>query len=128
MERAKQGLDSDLKPLNIIVITDGEPTDDVTSVIVQTGKKLDKLEAEPWQVGIQFFQVGREPGAAEALKELDDELAEEYSIRDMVDTVPWKGNSEAVLTADVLLKVVLGSVHRKLDRRSNAGRRSQEIS
>ena len=116
MNRAKQGLDNTLKPLNVIVITDGEPTDDVTSVIVQAAKKLDKFDADPWQIGIQFFQVGQEPGAAECLRELDDELSEEFNIRDMVDTVPWSEGNGA-LTADFLMKVVLGSINRKLDRR-----------
>ena len=116
MDRVKQGLESALKPLNIIVITDGEPTDDVTSVIVQAAQKLDKFDADPWQVGVQFFQVGREPGAAEALRELDDELSSEFNIRDMVDTVPWsEGNG--TLSAAFLMKVVLGSINRKLDRR-----------
>ena len=37
-----------LKPLNIIVTTDGVPTDDVESVIVQAAKKLDAWDAESW--------------------------------------------------------------------------------
>lgn len=40
----------DVKPLNIIVITDGCPSDDVESVIVQTSRKLDKMEADLTQV------------------------------------------------------------------------------
>jgi hypothetical protein len=47
-----------VKSLNIIVITDGVPSDDVESVIVRAAKRLDQCNAEPWQVGIQFFQVG----------------------------------------------------------------------
>lgn len=78
------------KPLNIIVITDGVPSDDVESVIISAAKKLDILDAPAWQVGIQFFQVGNELGAAEALQELDDGLAEVGGgMRDIVDTVPW---------------------------------------
>lgn len=44
------------KPINIICITDGAPSDDVESPIIAAAKKLDKLEAPAWQVGIQFFQ------------------------------------------------------------------------
>ena len=107
-----------LKPLNIIVITDGVPSDDPESVIVAAAKKLDKLEAPPWQVGIQFFQVGNEPGAAEALEDLDDGLKEmNGGIRDIVDTVPWKGASSEGLNAQGILKVVLGSVNKRLDRK-----------
>jgi hypothetical protein len=43
------------KPINIIVITDGEPSDDVESPIVATAKKLDQMDAPAWQVGIQVW-------------------------------------------------------------------------
>ena len=84
-------------------------------------KKLDKLEAPAWQVGIQFFQVGREPGAREHLKQLDDGLAElagDDELRDIVDTVPFTGADNEELTGAGVLKVVLGSVNRRLDRNS----------
>lgn len=119
-ELEQRGADSK-KPLNIIVITDGVPTDDPESVIINVAKKLDALEAPPWQVGIQFFQVGEERGAAEALKELDDGLVEMGGgIRDMVDTVPWTGRSGSGLNGDGIMKVVLGAVNRRLDRRRNS--------
>lgn len=106
-----------VKPMNIIVITDGVPTDDPESVIIQAAKRLDKLDAPSWQVGIQFFQVGNEPGAREALEELDDSLVEMGCPRDMVDTVPWKGR----LSPQGMLKVVLGAVNRRIDRRRDSG-------
>jgi len=115
-----------VKPLNIIVITDGVPSDDVESVIVNAARKLDNCNAQPWQVGIQFFQVGNEPEAADELRELDDSLADQKGIRDMVDTVPWNKDRRGTLSADEILKVVLGAVHRKYDRRSASGRRSQK--
>lgn len=103
------------KPMNIIVITDGVPTDDVESPIIAAARKLDKLDAPAWQVGIQFFQVGEERGAAEALGDLDDQLSVTGDVRDMVDTVPWKGGQG--LTADKIMKCVLGAVHRRWDRK-----------
>ncbi|KAF2265178.1 hypothetical protein CC78DRAFT_462125 [Lojkania enalia] len=109
------------KPINVIVITDGAPSDDVESVIINAAKKLDKLEAPAWQVGIQFFQVGREEGAREHLKQLDDGLAElagDDELRDMVDTVPFTGAQNEELSAQGVLKVVLGSVNRRVDRSS----------
>lgn len=115
--------DCGVKPVNMIVITDGVPTDDPEAVIVSIAKKLDRLEAPPHQVGIQFFQVGRELGAAEALRELDDGLAQQGGgVRDMVDTATWDGRDGAAhaLSADAILKVVLGAVVRRLDRRNNA--------
>ena len=48
----------------------------------------DEGNAPPYQVGIQFFQVGNKHGAAEDLQELDNSLAGKVdSLRDMVDTV-----------------------------------------
>ncbi|KAI9780631.1 MAG: hypothetical protein M1816_002792 [Peltula sp. TS41687] len=109
------------KPLNIIVITDGVPTDDVESVIVSAAKKLDKLDAPAWQVGVQFFQVGNERGAAAALQELDDGLAEVGGLRDMVDTVPFRQMGSGGLSGEEILKVVLGAVNRRLDRKKIGG-------
>ncbi len=109
------------KPINIIVITDGEPSDDVEAPIISCAKKLDKLDAPAWQVGIQFFQVGKEPGAREALKQLDDGLREasgDDDLRDIVDTVPFMGDDDSELSGHGVLKVVLGSVNRRLDRQS----------
>ena len=117
IEKQAHGHESTVKPINIIVITDGVPSDDVESVIVTAAKKLDSYGAEPWQVGIQFFQVGREPEAAEDLRDLDDALSGQHGIRDIVDTVPWTGDEGQTLSAAGLLKVVLGSVNKRLDRR-----------
>ncbi|KAL2694402.1 hypothetical protein Neosp_000979 [[Neocosmospora] mangrovei] len=102
------------KPVNVIVITDGAASDDPESIIVHNARKLDNLDAPPHQVGIQFFQVGNEYGAADALRQLDDGLVEQ-GIRDMVDTATWSTNG---LKADGILKVVLGAVVRRLDRQS----------
>lgn len=110
------------RPLNIIVITDGVPSDDPESVIIHAARKLDALDAPPWQVGIQFFQVGEEQGAADALRELDDGLVERGGgVRDMVDTVPWSGGRGKGLSAEGILKVVLGGVNRRLDRKDAGG-------
>ena len=117
-EAKKANLDA-VKPLNIIVITDGVPSDDPESVIVSAAKKLEKLDAPAWQVGIQFFQVGEEYGAAEALQDLDDNLEGRTGGRDMVDTIPWKSQNggNTGLNADGILKAVLGGVTKRLDRK-----------
>jgi uncharacterized protein YegL len=128
---AKKGKMDDVKPLNILAITDGVPSDDVESVLIAAAKKLDALEAAPHQTGIQFFQVGNEEGAAEALRDLDDGLSGmvEGGVRDMVDTCTWMGGESAdgtlKLTAQGLLKVVLGSVVKRLDRRRLSGELSR---
>jgi hypothetical protein len=66
----RKGADN-VKPPNLIVITDGVASDDVESVIIAAAKKLDRWDAPVWQIGIQFFQVGEERGAAEALREAE---------------------------------------------------------
>ena len=115
----------ELKPLNLIVLTDGVPSDDVESVLLTAAKKLDKIDAPPYQIGVQFFQVGNEEGAKEALMELDDDLCKlvEGGVRDIVDTVTWTGGAlsnegRVGLTGDGILKAVLGAVVKRLDRRS----------
>ncbi|KAF2461848.1 hypothetical protein BDY21DRAFT_368027 [Lineolata rhizophorae] len=112
----------DIKPLNIIVVTDGVPTDDLESVLVWAAKKLDSIGAPAWQVGVQFFQVGNEMGAAQHLQQLDDEMRiiANGPVRDIVDTVPFTGQNGSALNADGILKVVLGAVHRRLDRTTGA--------
>ena len=117
-EIERKGVD-DIKPLNLIVITDGVPSDDVESVIKMAMRKLERADAPSWQVGIQFFQVGNEFGAAEALKELDDSLPHDGCQRDIVDTVPWSADKGG-LSAEGILKVVLGAVNKKLDRKRNS--------
>ncbi|KAL4785875.1 hypothetical protein BJX76DRAFT_355640 [Aspergillus varians] len=116
-----QGRESELKPLNIIVITDGVFTDDAESIIVNVAKQLDdpKVQAVSWQVGIQFFQVGDDQSAKQYLEALDDELVRRRGndgIRDIVDTVPWKGDKGRTLNAEGILKCILGAVNKKYDK------------
>ncbi|GFF46726.1 hypothetical protein IFM51744_06391 [Aspergillus udagawae] len=109
-----------VKPLNIIAITDGVFTDDAESVIVDVAKRLDACRAVPWQVGIQFFQIGDDEGARRYLEDLDDELghmAQEDNLRDIVDTVPWRGSRGQTLSAEGILKCTMGAVHKKYDKR-----------
>ncbi|PGH15910.1 hypothetical protein AJ79_02077 [Helicocarpus griseus UAMH5409] len=104
-----------VKPLNIIVITDGSPTDDVESVVINVAKRLDKCNAQPWQVGIQFVQVGNDAKATQWLQELDDVLHKEQGVRDIVDTAPWSGNQFSVET---LMKIMLGGIDKRFDRKN----------
>ena len=103
-----------IKPVNFLVITDGAPTDDPESVIVTAARRLDAGRFPINQVGIQFIQIGDDPSATEALRELDDDLAKNYGIRDIVDTTPYTGHS---LDATTLTKILLGGINRRVDRR-----------
>lgn len=69
----------------------------------------------PWQVGIQLFQIGNDRAATQHLQELDDDLEKRVrgeNLRDIVDTVPWKGEAGHTLTADGILNCVLDAVHK----------------
>jgi hypothetical protein len=93
------------KPVSILVITDGVPSeslgrlgdpkrqltlipaDDPKSVIIEFARRLDVRNVPPRQLGIQFVQIGDDPGATEALNELDDQLGPTHGIR--VSNCTW---------------------------------------
>ena len=70
------------KPLNLIILTDGEPDPDqnVEEVIKKYANQLKEAKAPPLQVGIQFVQIGGDPDAAKFLESLDDDLQDRYGL------------------------------------------------
>lgn len=102
-----------VKPINIIVLTDGAPSDDPESVIVATARRLDAQHFPISQVGIQFVQIGNEDEATAALRELDDELAKAHGVRDIVDTTSYSGT----VTAELIAKALIGGINRRVDKR-----------
>ncbi|KAJ5522988.1 hypothetical protein N7494_013174 [Penicillium frequentans] len=109
-----------VRPINIITITDGEFTDDAESIIGQFVEILDMCVAPPEQVGIQFFQIGEDEDARAYLEELDNNLGQNSQrkhVRDIVDTVPWRGSNGSTLDGEGVLKCVLGAVNKRLDRK-----------
>lgn len=97
--------------------------------------QLDRGDFPLSQVGIQFLQIGNDSEvslspsvrlspdmswvlihqAREALQELDEGLAAAHGVRDMVDTVLFTGEE---VSADLIVKTLLGGINRRLDRRS----------
>ncbi|KAI7781942.1 hypothetical protein SLS64_003413 [Diaporthe eres] len=118
IEKFKAGEES--AALNLIVLTAGAFDDDIKTPIVNIARELDAANAPPHQVGIQLFRLG---GAnierQKTFDYLDDELHKEAKVRDIVDTVTYRGAGEGELSGDELLKVVLGAVVKKLDTRSS---------
>ncbi|CAI7598961.1 unnamed protein product [Penicillium glandicola] len=111
-----------VKPMNIITITDGVFTDDAESILIHTAQMLDgpSCRAVPWQVGIQFFQIGNDEMARQYLEVLDEDLGRRCNnlhMRDIVDTVSWRNRAGKRLEGDGILKTVLGAVHKRLDRK-----------
>ncbi|OCK96337.1 uncharacterized protein K441DRAFT_552334, partial [Cenococcum geophilum 1.58] len=84
------------KLINIIVITNGEVSDDVESLIIAIAKKLDKYDA----------LVYKKPSTKEYLKQLNDKLmAGEEDLRDIVNTMPFTRDEGTELTTNSILKV-----------------------
>lgn len=50
------------KPVNVIVITDGVPTDQLKYEVRVIAEMLDMTKAPEWQCGVQFVQVGDAEG------------------------------------------------------------------
>ncbi|KAF7968951.1 hypothetical protein HWV62_28793 [Athelia sp. TMB] len=105
---------SEHKPITLVVITDGVPTDDPKSVIINAARRLDHAAVPQHLFGIQFAQIGDEEDATEALRELDDDLEHEHGIRDMVDTTPCHPN-DPQFTTGTIVKILLGSINKILD-------------
>lgn len=59
-----------IKPVDIIVLTDGAPTDDPGAVIQDAARRLDEGKHHLNCVGIQFVQIGNDNGADRALQAL----------------------------------------------------------
>ncbi|KAH8892018.1 hypothetical protein GQ53DRAFT_764944 [Thozetella sp. PMI_491] len=116
--------ETNLKPINMIIITDGEATDDPETDITDIARDLDDLRAPGYQIGLQFFQIGTVPEATEFLRHLDDSISGNKNVRDMVDTVTWDGKEggRPRMDADTVLKTVLGAVCAKFDRMQQPSR------
>ncbi|MBW0466667.1 hypothetical protein O181_006382 [Austropuccinia psidii MF-1] len=105
-----------LKPLNLIIITDGEADDPDTLAYALAGfaERLDEGRFPLNQLGVQFIQIGKDKDATRALKALDDELKSFASVkRDLVDTTPYQGR----VTTDFVIKACLGGINKRIDNR-----------
>ncbi|KAJ7828152.1 hypothetical protein B0H14DRAFT_2812566 [Mycena olivaceomarginata] len=119
-----------IKAINFIVITDGASTDDPKYTIIDAATRLKDLRnLSLTQVSLSlafryecdvidldrnpFVQIGNDPGATRALQELDDDLAKDKNIRDIVDTTPYSMLNP--LTSNGLIKVLLGGINRRYD-------------
>ncbi|KAI5480560.1 hypothetical protein MNV49_000256 [Pseudohyphozyma bogoriensis] len=108
------------KPLNLIVLTDGAPDkgEDPEPIIVDIAKRLDAGRFPPYQIGIQFVQIGVDDEAADHLRALDDDLKSKHGIRDFVDTVLFDVKNQGVLNEQYIIKALLGSMNRSIDKQA----------
>jgi len=107
----------EVKPINVIVITDGEPTDKdlVKKCIGDLARILIKMGYDPKNMcGIQFFQVGDDMASTKYLESLDDELHKEQNIPDIVDSTCYNP-SENLPLRYIILKSLLGGIDGDVD-------------
>ena len=106
------------KPTNIIVMTDGEANNNrlLKRNLLNYARRLDRINAPPMQLGVQFFQVGNMEGVDNFFAYLDNALSEENNCRDIIDTKSTEEMGEGGLTPRRVLTTVLGAVNRRLDR------------
>lgn len=90
-----------LKPLDIIVLTDGIPSDDPHKVLVDAVARMRAAKHHPNSIGVQIVQIDKDDQAVGMLKKLMD------GVGNMVDTVPYDG----VLTPARLERILLGGLH-----------------
>lgn len=57
------------------------PADDPRPTIIDFARRLDARQVPSYKFGLQFVQIGDDPDATEALKELDDELGPVNGVR-----------------------------------------------
>ncbi|KAL8840445.1 MAG: hypothetical protein Q9170_001321 [Blastenia crenularia] len=107
--------DPDIKGLNLIVLTDGEPDpeQDVEEVLRDYAEKLVEADAPRYKVGVQFVQIGGDEAARNFLRFLDDELKKKHTLdRDMIDTVYWVEEDRERLHE----KILLGGILKRFDK------------
>ncbi|KAM0791536.1 hypothetical protein ACM66B_005985 [Microbotryomycetes sp. NB124-2] len=105
------------KPMNLIILTDGEPDrgESPEQVIVDTARALDQMRMPPSQIGLQFVQIGSDDEAARFLQSLDDDLKAKHGIRDMVDTTLFDTTQGGEISSEYLMKALLGGINKSVD-------------
>jgi len=100
-----------IKPVDIVVLTDGQPTDDPLASLEAAARRLDSAKHHPNCVGVQFVQIGNDQGAKDAL-----DILTKGNVRSMVDTHPYNRN----LTHSRLERILLGAIKPSIRARNTA--------
>jgi len=99
---------AEIKPLDLIVITDGVPNDppefELTQVLVKAGARIKSGPHHPNSMGVQFVQIGSDPAAATNLPKLV-----QADTGNMVDSVPYAG--PGTISPDKIERILLGGLH-----------------
>ncbi|KAJ2915860.1 hypothetical protein MD484_g4542, partial [Candolleomyces efflorescens] len=101
-----------IRPTDIIVLTDGEADDDPKAVMAAARQEMDKNKHNHNYIGVQFVQIGN--SSTTKLK-LADLTTGQYG--DMADLVPSDGTD---LTPEKLTRIMLGGIHPTVRRKLRA--------
>lgn len=104
-----------LKPLNLVILTDGvaDDTDILDSSILHAAQRLNDGQFPIDQVGIHFIQIGRERYAMTIFNKLDLETkARCAKKRDIVNTVLYRGR----INGDFLWRSILNGLKKPMER------------
>jgi len=97
-----------IKPLDLVVITDGAPNDppefELTKVLIDAASRIRNGRHHPNSMGVQFVQIGNNSLAAGNLS-----MLVQADTGHMVDTVPYKGPGS--ISPDMLVRILLGALH-----------------
>jgi hypothetical protein len=114
-----------LMPLNLLVITDGEATDEDTLywAVKEHPARLIERGYPAHQLGIEFVQVGDSESATKSLVKLEEEVSRHHASfqRDIVGVTPANRISE--MNSDLLLAISVSGI----DARMNEIMRSRGI-
>lgn len=121
LERAKHNAADyeQVKPFNIMVLTNSPPSDDPAKILRFATKKLGQGLHHPNSIAIQFVQIGNDQGAEKALKKLTDDpsfVREPNALWTISDCVLSQNIADTVsfgakFTPENLQKAVLGAMH-----------------
>ncbi|KAF8803265.1 hypothetical protein BYT27DRAFT_7260300 [Phlegmacium glaucopus] len=118
LEQAKRNMSDygQIRPINIVVLTNSSPSDDAAKVIRIAARKLNQGLHHPNAVGIQFIQIGNDNLVEKALQKLSQDPS--FNI---VDSVSFGTK----FSPDNLQKAVLGVMHPsvRVKLASSSGRR-----
>jgi hypothetical protein len=99
---------AEIKPLDVICITDGVPNDppefELAQVLINIGLRIKAGPHHPNSLGIQFVQIGSDPAAAINLPKLL-----QANTGNIVDWVPYAGSG--TISPDKIERILLGAVH-----------------
>jgi len=91
-----------IKPFDIVLLTDGDPSDNPKPVLENAWARLQDNHHHPNYIGIKIVQIGNDPLATAKLKDLMS-----GNIGDLVETVPYNG----IVTPDYFQRMLLGALH-----------------